>query len=270
MDVTFPNRQGQALSCKLDYPDDEARGAVCVVHGFKGYSGQKHISSIAKSICEKGFITLRPDFTKDPGQSYLDFGDMTYGQEYLDLEDILINFAQRDEVKGLPLGICGHSLGGMLSAEIAANHKEIKTLVTLSAVFDFEHLAKNLFNKPFFEVKQDFREKGWSTVWSRTLSRELQIGKQFYEDSIFRTADDFVREIFCPTLVILSGKDEAVPQSHADSYYKKLGSDIKKMRIIEGSDHNYTDDKWLDEVCNLTSGWFADQLKPIATKSLSF
>lgn len=260
MDISFANRQKKALSCRLDFPAGEARGAVVVVHGFKGYSGQKHITKIAKSLCEEGFVTLRPDLTCNPGMSYLNFSDMTYSQEFSDLADILTGFLQIYKVKGLPLGICGHSLGGMLAAEIASARLEIRALVTLSAVYDFGFLAKKLFNKPFSEVSLDFKKKGWSTVWSKTLRRELRVKEAFYQDSFFRTADKFAAEILCPALIISSGRDEAVPQSHTESYYKKIGSVIKKMRIIEGSDHNYTHEKWLDEVSSLTAGWFADHL----------
>lgn len=247
--------------CRLDFPKTQAKGAVVVVHGFKGSAAQVHISAIAQSICDAGFITLRPDLTCDPGESYLPFSEMTYARELSDLGDITQNFSNMDKVKGLPIGICGHSLGGMLAAEIAANREEVKALVTLSAVFDWKFVIENIFMKPYKEAMRDFNEKGWSYVWSKSLERRLKVGRAFYEDIAGRTADNFAQKIKCPTLVVSSGKDESVVQDHAEKYLKNIGSMVKKMVIIEGSDHNYSQGKWLDTVCGLTAGWFAGHLQ---------
>lgn len=258
------NKTGKEIFCRLDFPDEFEAGtaalkkhpAVLVVHGFKGYSTQRHIKAISKSLNGVGIVTLRPDLTKNPGDSYLEFPDMTYAQELSDLEDVYRALPKMKGVDPVRIGICGHSLGGMLAVEVASRHSEIKSLVTLSAVYDFRFMAKNLFNKPFGEVERDFNERGWSTIWSISLARELHIKRQFYEDIMFRTAGKFAAKVKCPTLVISGGEDEAVSQDHAGHYLANISSKTKKMEIIEGADHNYSGES-LEKVCLLVCKWFS-------------
>lgn len=105
---------------------------------------------------------------------------------------------------------------------------------------------------------KDFKEKGASKVWSQSLNRELIIKKAFYEDVVFRTAADFARKITCPTLVISSGRDESVSQSHADRWLKTVRSNQKNIEII-AADHDYSG-KSLLEVARLVSDWFTRTL----------
>jgi len=258
MIITIKNRQGKKLSCEFSGVG-ENRPAVFIVHGFKGDSSQRHIRAISESLLSAGFITVRPDLTKNPGKSYLNFEDMTYKQELSDVEDILGYMRKRPEVDAKRIGIAGHSLGGMITAETAANHPEIKSLATLSAVYDFKFIAKRIFMKPFERVIEDFKAKGWSSVWSKTLKKELHIKKEFYQDAILRSARGFAPKIQCPTQVIWGSDDEAVSQSHADKYLKTIGSKIKKMEIIGGADHNYSGES-LDNVCDLVVDWFKKTL----------
>lgn len=231
MVVYVKNRAGKKLHCAFDLPKSKGSAsgfpAVLIIHGFKGFSTQRHLQAISDALVSAGFITIRPDLTKNPGKSYLNFADMTYGQELADL---------------------------------AAERDEVKSLAALSAVYDFEFVVGHLFNKPYKEAFSDFKTKGWSTVWSQSLSRKFRINGSFYEDIIKRNAKKFTRDIKCPTLIVSSGNDESVAQIHADNYLKGVGAKVKKMEIIEGSDHNYTTTDALDQICQLVSGWFLSTL----------
>src|SRR3989337_731030 len=147
----------------------------------------------------------------------------------------------------------------MLTAQLASKHRAVKSLVILSGVYNYRFLAKHLFAKPFAEVLEDFRKKGLSTVWSVHLNRELHVKKSFYEDVFLRTADKFAAKIKCPTLIVSSGSDESVAQSHADNWLKNIGSQNKKMEIINGSDHNYSGQA-LDKVARAAADWFLKTL----------
>src|SRR4030042_2739669 len=253
MMVTVGNRKGKDLVCILDMPRRvKSLPAILVVHGFKGTSDERHIRAISDSLTYAGFITLRPDLTKNPGNSYLDFADVTYKQELLDLEDVFDYLLKIPQVDISKIGIVGHSLGGMLSAELVAKRKEVKSLVTLSAVYDFRTMTDKVFKKSYKDFKRDFDQKGWTAVWSTTLAKHLKIKKAFYKDILFRTADKFVKEISCPTLVISSDSDESVSQEHADCYFKNISSKVKRMEIIKSSDHIYSGGA-LDNVTKLTA-----------------
>ena len=259
-EIKIKNKAGKKLFCRVEGIDPQRRSpSVLVVHGFKGDSTQRHIAGISDSLASLGFLTIRVDLSKNPGKSYLNFPDVTYVQELFDLEDIFGFLLQMPEVDPTRIGIAGHSLGGMLTAELASKHRAVKSLVILSGVYDYRFLAMHLFNKPFDKVQKDFEEKDWSTVWSVHLNRELHVKKSFYEDVFLRTADKFAAKIKCPTLIVSSGSDESVAQSHADNWLKNIGSQNKKMEIINGSDHNYSGQA-LDKVCSLVTDWFTKTL----------
>lgn len=261
MIVVVTNRLGKKLSCIVDFKKSKKDLAgVLLVHGFKGFAKERHLQTISDSLVGAGFLTLRPDLTRNPGKSYLKFSQMTYAQELLDLEDVFEYLLKRPEVDPKRVGIAGHSLGGLLAAELAAKRKEVKSLVALSAVYDFGGVAKRVFRRPLSRVKKDLGEKGWTYVWSSTLKKNLIIKKEFYEDAIDRSAADFAKNVVCPTLVISSGRDESVNQSHADRYMKTLGSKIKQMEIIEGADHIYSGQA-LSKITKLVTDWFLKTLK---------
>ncbi|GEM_PF-749557 len=261
MDISIINQQGKKIFCRLDRPDGDKKSfpAILVVHGFKGDSTQRHITKIAGSLNRAGFAVLRPDLTKNPGNSYLEFSDMTYKQELSDLEDIYSALAQIDGVDFERVGVAGHSLGGMLAAELASKYSNIKSLATLSAVYDFKSIEDRIFSKPHEAAKADFYKKGWTSVWSRSENRELLIRKSFYEDALFRTAGDFANNIHCPVLIISGSDDESVSQSHATNYLKHVESSKKKMEIITGADHNYSG-LALDIVSRLVCAHFTEVL----------
>ena len=276
------NRDGKRIFAVIDYPSGKGTfsfgvegpftnhrfsgtggqvrwPAVLIVHGFKGSSAQRHIQGVSDVLVDAGFLTIRPDLTKNPGRSYIEFADMTYSQELKDCEDVLEYLLAMDEVDKNKIGIAGHSLAGTIVSEIAAKRNEIKALAILSGVYSFEFVAEHIFSKPFQKAKKEFDQKGWTSVWSEHLERRLKIKRGFYEDVIGRTAGDFAGEIKCPTLVISSGKDEAVSQKHADLWMKNLGTKEKHMEIIEGSDHNYSGDA-MSRVSPIVASWFAKHL----------
>lgn len=233
--------------------------AVLLVHGFKGYSTQRHLQGISDALVDKGFLTVRADLTKNPGRSYQEFADMTYGQELADCEDVLDYLLALDLADKSSIGIAGHSLAGMLTAELSSKRKEIKALAILSGVYSFEFVAKHIFGKPYQKAKKEFNQKGWTSVWSKTLEKRLKINRAFWEDIAARNADNFAKDIMCPTLVVSSGRDEAVAQMHADSWMKNLGTSDKKMEIVKGSDHDYSGD-YLNKVTGIVSKWFEGKI----------
>lgn len=259
-EIRIKNRKGKPLFCRIDgIVSSKKLPAVLVVHGFRGDSTQRHIQGISQALNQKGILTLRVDLTKNPGKSYLEFSYMTYAQELLDIEDVFDGFAQIPEVDSERVGITGHSQGGMLVAELASRRKQAKSLVILSGVYDYKFVVERLFEKPYRQAIDEFNKQGFSTVWSKSLNKRFRINKPFYEDIATRTAEKFADKINCPTLVLSSGSDESVNQPHADKYLKNIASKVKKMEIINGSDHVYSG-VVLDKVAKLVADWFVDTL----------
>lgn len=254
------NRDGKKLFAVIDHPKHKGPySAVLLLHGFTGYSAERHLVAISDALVEKGMLTVRPDLTKDPGKSYLEYKDLTYGQEVNDSEDVLDYILSMEEVNKNRVGIAGHSLGGMVAAEVASKRKEIKALATLSAVYSSKLQINRIFKKTYEKAMKDFKVKGYTSRWSSTMGKRLKIYKRFGYDFIGRSAGDFVKNINCPTLIISSGADESVSQLQADSYLKNVASQVKRVEIIEGASHTYEGNA-LDKLTPIVAGWFKQKL----------
>lgn len=66
-------------------------------------------------------------------------------------------------------------------------------------------------------------------------------------------------KIKSPTLLIVGGNDSIVIDLNKKAYTKLLG--IKKMEIIEGATHLFSEPGKLEAVAKLTSNWFTKYLK---------
>jgi dienelactone hydrolase len=69
----------------------------------------------------------------------------------------------------------------------------------------------------------------------------------------------FLSEINIPTLLIVGGKDDVVIELNKKAYSKLAGT--KKMEIVEGATHLFSESGKLETVAKLTSNWFNAYLK---------
>ncbi len=72
-------------------------------------------------------------------------------------------------------------------------------------------------------------------------------------------AEPILTKIKCPTLLIVGGNDGVVINLNKKAYAKL--SDIKKMEIIEGATHLFSEPGKLEAVAKLTCNWFVKYLK---------
>ncbi len=256
--VNFKDKQGRNIVGTLLAP--EVAGpfpAVIVCHGFKGSRNQKHIVAIAESIFERGLVTLRIDFTADPGESSLPFPDMTVSYE-LEVLDQAVGFLKSNsQVDGNRIGLAGHSLGGLVVAWYTAQHPEIKAVAPLSAVYNFLLMWRHAYGE---DLTREIKEKGFAYVHSKTLKKDLKIKIGFYEDAVNFDMDKVIDNLVCPILVVAGTSDEAVTIDHAQHYYDRAFSKEKELKVIKGSDHNYTNPDHLRQVVETVSSWFAKVL----------
>jgi dienelactone hydrolase len=68
-----------------------------------------------------------------------------------------------------------------------------------------------------------------------------------------------LNKIMAPTLLIVGGNDDIVIELNKKAYNSLAG--IKKMEIIKGATHLFSEPGKLEEVAELSSGWFDKYLK---------
>jgi len=257
-EVTFKDKQDRNIAGTLLIPDGSGPfPAVIVCHGFKSLRKQTHIRAIAEEISAKELATLRFDFTKDPGESSLPFPEMTVTYELEVLDEAVKFLKAQVEINPEKIGMTGHSLGGLVVGWYSANNPNIAAVVPLSGVYSFEEAWRKAYGE---ETMQEFKEKGFAQVFSQTLNRPLRINESYYQDALGYDMDKVIENLVCPILVVHGTADQSVPLEHAQHFYDRARSQVKELKIIKGSDHNYTKPEHLDEVKTAVAGWFAKVL----------
>ncbi len=256
-EVTFEDKQGRKIVGTLLIPDWTKQVPVVILcHGFKGDRNEKHIRAISDELCKGGLASLRIDFTRDPGESSLHFEDFTISYE-LEVLDQAVNFVKsQKEIDPNKIGLAGHSLGGLVVAWYVATHPDIAALATLSAVYNFEKTWRHEYS----DTINEFKEKGFANFHSTHLNRVLKLKAGFYDDALSYDMDKVIESLVCPILVVAGTDDQAVTMDHAQNFYDRAFSKEKQLKVIKGSDHNYTKEGNLDEVKTAVADWFAKTL----------
>jgi len=135
-------------------------------HGFKGFKDWGGFPYMCEELASHGFAVLSFNFSHNgvDANSPMDFtrldlfAENTHTIELNDL-DAVINYLPQiaemfpGKIDITKVGLIGHSRGGGLSLIAAAEHENIKALVTLAAVASFDRYTT--------EQKKRWREKGY-------------------------------------------------------------------------------------------------------------
>ena len=232
------------LTATLDMPagDPEKCPLVIVIHGFTGYSEERHIVAAARTMNEMGYATLRVDMYGH-GKSEGEFGDHTLFKWMTNAMTVI------DCARTLPfvtdLYLCGHSQGG-LTVMLAAGlkHEFIRGIIPLSPAAMIPEMARKgdllgiSFDPARIPEKLEVKEGLWLKGNYIRAAQMIHV-----EDAIARYSG--------PVLLVHADTDEVVPVSCAVEAAK--GYQNAKLVIIHDDNHHY--DNHLDQVLDAIREW---------------
>ena len=233
----------------LDMPDGEPEKCplVIVIHGFTGYSTERHITAAAKTMNEMGYATLRVDMYGH-GESEGSFREHTLFKWLTNTMTVI------DYARSLPfvtdLYLCGHSQGG-LTVMLAAGmkHEFVRGIIPMSpAVMIPEMARKGNFLGTTFDP--DHVPEELVTDSGLALSGNYMRAAQMIH------ADDAISRFSGPVLLIHADTDEAVPYQVSVEAQKAY----RNARLITIPDDTHCYDNHLDMVLdaireNFPAGW---------------
>lgn len=237
------------LNAYLDMPkENPSKCPLCIIiHGFTGYSEERHIIAVQEALNEIGVATLRADMYGH-GKSDGKFEDHTL---YKWLTNIL---AVVDYAKSLDfvtdIYMTGHSQGGLSVMLAAAMERDvIKALIPLSPAAMIPELARkgellglkfDPENIPEYLDAWDGRKlKGNYARVAQTIDVETAI-------------DRYTR----PVLIVHGDQDEAVPYEFSLTYAKRYKD--CKLVTIPGDTHCY--DHHLEMVTTAVKEFMLEQM----------
>ena len=130
------------------------RPIIIISHGFKGFKDWGWFPYAAASFASRGYTVVTFNFSSN-GVKETDFDELekfainTYSRDLMDLEALLLCIHQRrlpmsEKLDVKRIFLLGHSRGGGSSLIFAAEHGDIKGVVTWNS-----SATANLFDEPF-------------------------------------------------------------------------------------------------------------------------
>lgn len=237
--------EGQVILGNLSLPH---KGAPCIImsHGLEGSKDGDKWLVLAQRLYEAGFGCLRFNYRgcgEGEERSEGQFEDTALSERIKDYI-AAINFSETTAADAKRLGVVGSSFGGMVA--LAARDSRIKAAVTLATPIRLQtpngRRLKAYQNEQFFELSsgERLRARFFSDI------QQYDIGKA-------------IGKLSCPVLIIHGSADETVPAKDAHELYKSA-REPKRLAIIEGGNHVFSDSEHLEQITGLALDWFKQYL----------
>ncbi len=242
--VEFKGSLGEKLAGRIDYATTKKEaGTALFAHCFTCSKNLKVVGHVTKSLAERGYTTLRFDFT-GLGQSEGDFANTNFSSN---VEDLVAagNFMSEEMIA--PKLLIGHSLGGAAVIQAASKLESVKAVATIGAPADPEHVKEN------FGVKlKEIEETGEATV--SLAGREFKIKKQFLDDLRQSNVNKHISNLGRALLVMHAPLDKTVGIDNAARLYSKA-KHPKSFISLHEADHLLTSETYSRYAGKLIAQW---------------
>jgi putative redox protein len=242
--VTFPNRQGQMLSGRIDLPlSGDPVAYALFAHCFTCSKNLRSVGRITQTLAHHGIATLRFDFA-GLGDSEGDFADTNFTSNTADLvaaADFLANGYEAPEV------IVGHSHGGAVALKVAGGLESVRAVVTIGTPATPEHIKHHLVGD-----LDAIEAHGEAEVM--LAGRPFTIKKQFLDDIESADLDVAIRTLGRPLLVLHSPLDNTVGVDNAGRILE-LARHPKSFISLDDADHLLSDEADARYVAEIIASW---------------
>ena len=250
-----------------------AEALVIITHGFAEHMGRYDYFS--ESLKKKGFSVLRYDLRghgANDDRGYLrDFDDYVY-----DLKELTTYVKQKAE--GAPVFLLGHSMGGLITALYSSRYTDGVRAVILSGPSTGRLPSAMGYNKGVMKALKTLAGRvtlnnpinegicSDPQVFRDYASDQMVLHKatlSLYYEFLFHGTDslnDYVEEFSLPCLICHGEMDPIVPKELSKSFFEKIASEDKELRIYEGLFHEILNEKIRDQVIYDMVDWIKSRI----------
>lgn len=243
--IRFVGSRGHELAAVLHKPVGKAKGSVLMAHCFSCSKDLHTMTRLAKGLAEAGYAALRFDFT-GLGESGGDFAKKTVTGNVSDLVRAATILIQRGYG---PCGLIGHSLGGAAAVLAAHKLKTVRSLVTIGAPSDVNHI-KHLITP---------LDTGDGSSEVHLGGRVLQLDRDFVDDLANHNVLDRARELDRPYLIFHVKDDETVSFTHGKALFH-AASQPKRFYTPTTGGHLLAPRPAADQALETIVKWFDETL----------
>jgi uncharacterized protein len=217
----------------------EARPAVVICHGFKGFKDWGFFPHAADRLARAGFTAVSFNFSGSgvgpDGETFSElerWGRQTVTGDLADLATVVDHVA----AAGAPwIGLLGHSRGGGTAVLYADGDPRVKALVTWAAVCRYRWWSE--------AEAAAWRHEGRLDVVNMRTGEVLPLGPNLLEDLEAGEAGalDIVAaaaRLRIPWLIVHGDADESVPLDQGRKL-ERAGAGRARLLLVEGAGHTF-------------------------------
>ncbi len=219
---------------------------VILAHGFgvtKEESGM--FNKLAEELVGENILSFRFDFS-GCGESEGDYSETSLSKLKSDLSKILEFVRSQPKVDNSRIGILGQSFG---TATTITLEPKVKCLVMMGSTSHPKETLIKLFSNGYNPDGISTRVKSNGVV--------TKVKPQFWKDLSNHKLLKSIKNIHSPILFIHGEKDDKVPLSEMEAYFKNANEPKEKI-IIKGTDHGLRPHR--DKMYEAVKKWFKKHL----------
>ena len=161
--------------------------------------------------------------------------------------------------------VCGQSMGGALTVELAAAHPDLAAIALLAPFIGLDPAMGRKFNAARLSPVPYFRSSGGERSIHDPEARRQALGPGIVtaralmalRDVALR-AESMLGRVHVPTLYVQSVHDNRVTESGARRHFKAISASYKTQLWLKGSGHIISADFERDVVADAVIAFFAD------------
>jgi alpha-beta hydrolase superfamily lysophospholipase len=270
---TFQGAGGLELYYQRWRPEEGARAALAIVHGFGEHSGR--YTNVMNHLVGRGYAIYGFDHRghgRSPGQrGYIN----EWGEFREDVRAFLRMVSEGEP--GRPLFLMGHSLGGLIVLEYALRHPE-----GLRGVIASGPALGQVGISPILLTLSRILSRVWPRLSLDTrldataISRDPTVVRAYQEDPLVHSkgtarlgtemseAIEWVQahaaDLRLPLLILQGEADRLVPPEASRAFFEKVTFPDKEWRGYEGGYHEPHNDIIRDQALSDLAGWLERHL----------
>lgn len=216
---------------------------VIRVNGMPGKSPEEDEQRFAHYFIENNIAY----FTYDHQGVRMSTGIFTYYDAQANIEQVIDQLVHYPKINPLKIGLLGESFGGAMALCHTVRDNRVKCLAIRSPVFNTEIIPKNPLFKFFIRALTRNKEMRFPEVDYKEAYAEQT--KQY---NPIRLANNLTK----PFYLIAGNKDALFPEKGFHQLFNKIKSKEKKIEILDGANHNFTDKNQFQMMCEKIIDFF--------------
>ena len=226
---------------------------VIRVNGMPGKSPEEDEQRFAHYFTDKNIAY----FTFDHQGVRESSGIFTYYDAQGNIERVIDQLVHYPKINPLKIGLFGESFGGAMAFCHALRDNRIRCLAIRSPVFNTKVVPENPLFKFFIKALMKNNKMRFPDV---------DFKKAYAEQTKQYNPDELAGKLIKPFYLIAGNKDALFPEKGFHQLFNKVKSENKRIDIIDGANHNFTDKIHFHMMCENLVDFFETNLLSLNVK----